>query len=104
MAGGQKNNRACGSRYELELVNYFKSRGLKAHKHAMSGSLDEKGDLTVVTGWDEDWVGEAKWRKELPKWFVECLGDHKFAAFREARGETFVMIRLNDFADLIQCK
>lgn len=102
MAGGGKNNRACGSRFELECKNDAIARGLKAKKHALSGSLDEKGDLTLTASWNEDWVGECKWRKEMPEWFVKCLADHKFAVFKEARGEKLVVIRWNDFLGLLQ--
>ena len=103
MAGGTKNNRACGSRFELECKNEAIARGLGCRKHAMSGSLDEKGDLTITTGFDgSDWVGECKWRKVMPAWFVNCLADHKFAVFKESRGEKLVVLRYDDFLGLLQ--
>jgi hypothetical protein len=71
-----KNARACGSRFELECKKEALARGLQARKHAMSGSLDEKGDITITSLWGQEWVGECKWRKTMPAWFVECLGDH----------------------------
>ena len=101
-AGGKKNNRACGSRFELECKNDAIARGLNARKHALSGSLDEKGDLTITASWGEDWVGECKWRKEMPAWFVQCLGEHHFAVFKEARGEKLVVIRWDAFLGLLQ--
>jgi hypothetical protein len=102
VAGGQKNNRACGSRFELECKKDALAKGLECRKHAMSGSLDEKGDITITTGFGEDWVGECKWRKELPAWFVNCLADHKFAVFKEARGEKIAILRWSDLLDLLQ--
>lgn len=99
-----KNNRACGSRFELELCKDARARGLEAKKHAMSGSLDEKGDLTITDQTGDAWVGEAKWRKELPKWFIECLGDHNFAAFKQSRGEKFVLLHWGDFLTLLQAR
>ena len=97
-----KNNRACGSRYELEVVKFFREVGLDARKHAMSGCLDEKGDMTVTASWGEDWRGEAKWRKALPIWLINALGDNKFLVFRQSHGESHVLLRLEDFRDLLQ--
>lgn len=97
-----KNNQACGARFELECKNAAIDRGLKARKHAMSGSLDEKGDLTIQASWGENWVGECKWRKEMPAWFVRCLGENDFAVFKESRGDKLVVIRWDAFLDLLQ--
>jgi len=102
MPAGGKNNRACGSRFELECKKDALSRGLQCRKHAMSGSLDEKGDLTITASWGEDWVGECKWRKEMPAWFVQCLADHHFAVFKESRGEKLVVVRWDAFLGLLQ--
>lgn len=98
----RKNNRACGSRFELECKNEAIERGLNARKHAMSGSLDEKGDLTITASWGEDWPGECKWKKALPVWLVTALGEHKFVTFKQSRGEKFVMLRWDDFLGLLQ--
>ncbi len=100
MAG--KNNRACGSRFELEVVKFFRAGGLKAEKHLMSGQLDGSGDMTVTTGWGEDWAGEAKWKSLMPQWLITALGKNKFVVFKQSRGETFVLLRLSDFRDIIQ--
>ena len=102
MAAGGKNNRACGSRFELECKKDALAHGLEARKHAMSGSLDEKGDITLTASWGDDWVGECKWRKELPAWFVQCLGEHDFAVFKQSRGEKLVIIRWDAFLGLLQ--
>lgn len=98
--GGAKNNRACGSRFELECVKDARAKGLEARKHAMSGSLDEKGDMTVTSACGRNWVGEAKWRKELPAWFVGCLGNDDFAVFKQSRGEKLALVRWDDLVDL----
>ena len=97
---GGKNNRACGSRFELECVKDARALGLEARKHAMSGSLDEKGDMTVMCNAGLEWVGEAKWRKELPAWFVQCLGEHDFAVFKQSRGEKLALVRWADLVEL----
>ena len=97
-----KNTRACGSRHELEVVKKARGFGLEAKKHLMSGQLDGSGDITITASWGDDWSGECKWRKEMPKWFVEALGDHQFAVFKQSRGENLVLLRLDDFLGLMQ--
>lgn len=101
MAGG-KNNRACGSRHELEVVKKAQAKGLRARKHILSGQLDNSGDITITTGWDDDWAGECKWRSALPTYLTEGIKGVKFVVFRQARGENLVMVRLDDFFELLQ--
>jgi hypothetical protein len=104
-AGGiikPKNNRACGARMELECVKEAREKGLTARKHLMSGQLDGDGDMTITAGWGDPWQGEAKWRKLMPAWFVNCLGNNRFAVFKQARGEKLVVLRYADFLDLLQ--
>ena len=98
----KKNNRACGSRFELECKNDALSHGLRTNQSFMSGQLDGSGDIQIVSTWDEMWDGECKWRKLMPEWFVKCLGERRFAVFKEARGEKLVVMRWEDFLGLLQ--
>ncbi len=98
----KKNTRACGSRFELEVVKFFREGGLTAEKHLMSGQLDGTGDMTITTGWGDKWPGEAKWKSLMPQWLINALGNHKFVVFKQSRGETLVLLRLSDFRDLLQ--
>jgi hypothetical protein len=101
MASGGKNNRACGSRFELECVKDALAKGVKAKKRFMSGQLDGEGDIDLECADEELWDGEAKWRKLMPKWFVECLGVRKFVVMKQSRGEKLVIIRWDDFIRLL---
>jgi hypothetical protein len=98
----RKNNRACGSRFELEVVKFLCAGGLDARKRFMSGQLDGDGDIEIHQNWDECWHGEAKWKALMPKWLITALGMNKFVVFKQSRGESFVLLRLSDFRDLCQ--
>jgi hypothetical protein len=98
----RKNNRACGSRFELECKNDALAKGLRTNKSFLSGQLDGSGDIQIVSSWDEMWDGECKWRKLMPAWFVKCLGSRRFAVFKESRGEKLVVLRWDDFLELLQ--
>jgi hypothetical protein len=98
----RKNTRACGHRFELEVVKYLCAGGLDARKRSMSGQLDGEGDIEIHQNWDECWHGEAKWKSLMPKWLITALGDLKFVVFKQSRGESFVLLRLSDFRDLCQ--
>jgi hypothetical protein len=98
----RKNTRACGHRFELEVVKFLCAGGLKAKKRFMSGQLDGEGDIEIEQHWGETWHGEAKWKSLMPKWIIEALGTHKFVVFKKSRGERLVLIRLSDFRDLCQ--
>ena len=87
---------------ELRCVGDAKARGLNARRHYRSGQTDGSGDLTIEASWGEDWDGEAKWKQEMPKWFVACLEKRKFAVFQQSRGEKLVLIRWDDFLGLLQ--
>jgi len=100
-----KISRDRGIGYERELVNALKGRGLAAQRVPLSGATDyAKGDIEVIAGFDgvTVFVGEAKRRRQLPEYIVNALGENDFAAFRQDRGETLVVLRLNTFADLLQ--
>lgn len=58
--------------------------------------------MHIVSSWEEIWDGECKWRKLMPEWFVKCLQGRKFAVFKQSRGEKLVVIRWDDFLELLQ--
>lgn len=100
-----KASRDKGANYERELVNAFKKRGLQAQRVPLSGATEyAKNDVEVIAGYDGKtrYCGEAKRRAGLPKFFVEALDGADFAAFRQDRGETLIVLRLDTFADLLQ--
>lgn len=100
-----KFSRDKGANYERELVNAFKDRGLAAQRVPLSGATTyAKNDVEVVAGFDgiTKFCGEAKRRAGLPKFFTEALDGADFAAFRQDRGETLIVLRLDTFASLLQ--
>lgn len=100
-----KRNKQRGTEFERELVNVFKERGLDARRCALSGQLaHEKNDVLVVAGFDgkTTFSGECKRKGSLPNWLTEALDGADFAAFRQDRGETLIVLRAEAFADLLQ--
>lgn len=100
-----KKSRDKGAGYERELVNAFKFYGLEAVRVPLSGQTEfAKNDVQVTANFGDRPVysGEAKRRKELPKFFTEALDGADFAAFRQDRGETLIVLRLKTFAELLQ--
>ncbi|MEM9085325.1 MAG: hypothetical protein AAGB23_05330 [Pseudomonadota bacterium] len=100
-----KASRDKGARFERELVTAFRGKGLKAERVPLSGATDyAKNDIEVKAGFAPNvtYSGEAKRRKELPKFFTEALDGADFAAFRQDRGETLIVLRLDLFAELLQ--
>lgn len=103
MSGAHSRNK--GASYERELVNYFKERGLAAQRVPLSGATEyAKNDVEIIAGFDgkTKYSGEAKRRKSLPKFFTEALDGADFAAFRQDRGETLIVLRAETFAELLQ--
>lgn len=100
-----KASRDKGAGYERELVNAFREYGLRAQRVPLSGATEfAKNDVEVTAGFDGETVfsGEAKRRAGLPKFFTEALEGADFAAFRQDRGETLIVIRLKTFVELLQ--
>lgn len=102
--GGISRSRGIG--YERELVNFLKEGGLHAQRVPLSGATEyAKGDIEVTPGYDPDanpLTGECKRKRSLPDWLTKALGANDFAAFREDRGETLIVIRASLFRDLLQ--
>lgn len=100
-----KRNRNRGANYERELVNAFKEHGLQAQRVPLSGATGyAKNDVEVTAGFDGKTVfsGEAKRRAGLPEYMTKALDGADFAAFRQDRGETLIVLRLETFAQLLQ--
>ena len=100
-----KRNRNRGANYERELVNAFKEHGLQAQRVPLSGATGyAKNDVEVIAGFDGKTVfsGEAKRRAGLPEYMTKALDGADFAAFRQDRGETLIVLRLETFAQLLQ--
>ena len=103
MSGAKSRNKGAG--FERELVNAFKELGLDAQRVPLSGATAyAKNDIEVIAGFDgkTKFCGEAKRRAGLPKFFTDALDGADFAAFRQDRGETLIVLRLNTFAELLQ--
>lgn len=100
-----KLSRDKGAGFERELVNALKGKGLQAQRVPLSGATEyAKNDVEVTAGFDGKTVysGECKRRAGLPKFFTEALDGADFAAFRQDRGETLIVLRLDTFAELLQ--
>ena len=99
---GGRSPKQKGYRLENSTRIYFKERGLECRRVPLSGAGDEKGDLCLTTGWNQQLQGECKSRGKLPEWIVNALGEHDFLILKQDRGETLVMLRLPLFADMAQ--
>lgn len=100
-----RSQRQKGDRYERELVNSFKERGLFSQRVPLSGATDyAKGDIEVTPGFKgaTPLVGECKRRKALPEWIDAALGENDFLAMRDDGGKTLIVLRLPLFGDLLQ--
>lgn len=90
-----------GRRFEYEVRDDFINSGLSCRRVLQSGSGIEKGDLVLTCHFGEQ-RGEAKRRRTLPTYLTEALSQgHDFTVFREDRGETFVLITLDRFKQLV---
>ena len=96
-----KASRDKGAAYERELVNALRAMGLDAKRVPLSGATEYARNDVEVEG-RLSLSGEAKRRKQLPKFFTEALDGADFAAFRQDRGETLIVLRLKTFANLLR--
>lgn len=91
-----------GRAYEYELRDQFISYGLSCRRVTQSGGGTEKDDLVLTTGWGEEYRLEAKRRAKLPAYLVN---DNCHATiFRPDRGQSMVLIPLERFLELVQCR
>jgi hypothetical protein len=107
--GGAKKSRVSargryvkGRGYEYELRDQFISYGLACRRVMQSGGGIEKDDLVLTTGWGEEWRIEAKRRAKLPG-YLNNPTCHA-TIFRQDRGPSMVLITLERFMELVQCR
>lgn len=101
MTGGRAPKRK-GYEFERATVNFMRDGGLVCRRVPLSGAGEEKGDICVTSSWGQTYRGELKRRKCLPEWITRALGTHDFMAMRGDRGECLIVLRANDFRDLLQ--
>lgn len=91
-----------GRSYEYELRDHFTDHGLSCRRVMQSGGGVEKDDLVLTTGWGEEYRLEAKRVSKLPAYLdnPQCHA----TLFRRDRGDTFVLLALPRFTELVQCK
>lgn len=92
-----------GSRFEREIVELARSKGLAAKRVPLSGAAEGyPGDVQIRASWGADWCLEAKWRgdgfRELYKWIegkdgLVVRADHK---------EALLIVRLSAGLELFQ--
>lgn len=102
MSGRHSRNKGAG--YERELVNAFKGAGLVSRRVPLSGATSyAKNDVEVDAGFAPGvtYSGECKRRESLPVIFKEIEGAD-FLAVRADHGETYIVMRLPMFVDLLQ--
>jgi hypothetical protein len=98
-----KKSRSKGYRGENNLVNWFKSLGLRAERVPLSGATDyAKGDVDLyLEGRDAPLVGEVKLRAKFPKAWEDWLGENDFLYCKADRKEPFVVLPMRTFEELI---
>lgn len=98
----RKGRYVKGRGYEYELRDQFIKYGLTCRRVMQSGGGVEKDDLVLTTGWGEEYRLEAKRRAKLPGYLVNenCHA----TVFRPDRGSSMVLISLERFMELVQCR
>ena len=97
-----RKSRDKGLRFERELVNLFQQEGLAAERIPLSGSAGGSfcGDLTLpVMGRDRRF--EAKKRARGFQLLYEYLGDHYGLIVAQDRATPLVVLRIDQFIQLI---
>lgn len=102
MTGRKSRNK--GRRGEQELVRFFRERGYELQRVPNSGGLDIKGDLLGLEGFHL----EAKRQEKinLLSWCYQAesespTGDKPLVIFRKSNDIWRVVIRLEDFIDML---
>ena len=89
-----------GNSFERELVNGAVARGLRGKRaYASDGQslgLGKEVDCLIA-----GWPVQAKRRKAIAK-YLKIPGGCKAVAFRENRGETYVLMTYDSFLDLLK--
>lgn len=103
---GGRSAKVKGSGFETEVVNAAKAKGLKARRVPLSGAVaDYPGDVIIQPGYSDDpdhrIQVECKRRKHVGGLF-NFLGDNDALVVRGDRQQALVVIRLNDYLELLQ--
>lgn len=94
-------SRKKGDGFERELVKLFHHHGMYAVRTPMSGAIQGfEGDVIVTIGDRRERI-EAKRRKSGFKTLYRWLGDNYILALRDDQCEPLLLMRADDFADLI---
>ncbi len=92
-------NKVRGNTWERELRDYFRAKGIESERawgsDGRAMGKDQEVDVTA-----NGCLVQAKRHKKLPNW-LRIPEKADVVAFREDRGEGFVMMRLADFADIV---
>ncbi len=88
-----------GNRFEREVVRICKEKGIRSKRawgsNGMSLGMHEEVDLTI-----NDYKIQAKVRNKIAKFLIPT--EHVDAVvYKEDRGEILIMLRLNDFLEII---
>lgn len=93
-----------GNRYEREIVDSAKSKGLVAERawgsNGKALGYTEDVDCVVSYGDSQQLRVQAKRRKNLASYLKPSV-NVDVQVFREDRGESYVLIRLEDFFDIL---
>ena len=98
-----KMQRNKGKRVELEIVNLFKSWGLRAMRVPLSGATEyAKGEIDVYPkNRDAPLIGEVKARKSGYKTVIDALGENDFLVVRIDKKEPFFVLPLETMKELM---
>ncbi len=99
MSGGRASSQK-GNRFERELVNEAREKGIKAERaYGSNGrALGESEEVDALIGGARV---QAKRRARLAA-YLKPPKDADILAVREDRGETFAVMRWEDFLDLLR--
>ena len=89
-----------GNAYEREIVRAAEAAGLDARRaYASNGeALGQHAECDVLVAGQ---AVQAKRRKALPQWIVDALANVDAVAMRGDRGESLVVLRLDDWLRLL---
>lgn len=97
-----KMSRDKGGRFEAELVRALRERGFDAERVPLSGAAHGSfsGDINMtMLGAARRW--EAKIRSDGFKELYRWIGGHAGLFLRADRKETLVVLRMDDFCELV---
>ncbi len=93
-------SKSKGNGYERELRDYFRALGIESERawgsDGRAMGLDKEVDVTA-----NGCLIQCKRRKVIPK-DLRIPEKADVTAFREDRGETFILMRLKDFAEIVK--